>query len=701
VDRDDAELGSARREPGETTAPGGLLDLLGVAAAVLNEEGRIVLWSPEAERLFGYGSVEALGRYAVDLLIDSQHRSRVLELFGRVLAGESWAGGFPIRCKDGTVRQTEFRNVPLQDDQHHVYALGIATDQKQLRELETGLALTSRLFHHAPFGLAVLDPGLRYMLVNPVLEKIHGRSAGETVGRHPAEVIPVPDTSEIEAAMHHVLATGEALVNQQFTLSTDPSRPDPRSEHAWSSSYYRLQDQHGRILGVAVTVVDDTERHRAAAEAVRVRRRLATLAEAGMRIGSSLDLERTAHELADIAVDDLADVAAVDVLDVIFTAADPAVPDLGQSTAFRPLAVAARPPTDAVRAADPVGEAVIYSADRLVTQCVRTGQPVLVPRLTAETVRRLGTRPDSEILDRAGAHSYLAVPLSAHGCVLGALSLLRVHDLRPFDEDDRDFAIELADRAAICIDNARWYRHERDTALALQRSLLPHQAPDRPGLDIATRYRPADDTSEIGGDWYDVLPLADGGTALVIGDVMGSGATAAATMGQLRTATRAFARLDLPPEAVLTELDRLAEDLETSFATCTYLTCRPASGTCEFATAGHLPPVVIHPDGTAGLVAPVPGPPLGIGDSTFTTHRFVLTPGSRVLLYTDGLVETRTDSIDDRLQLLLDLLTGPRKGLEDTCDHLLERLRHPGSRDDVALLLAQLTTETIDLARYR
>ncbi|MFJ8545297.1 SpoIIE family protein phosphatase [Streptomyces sp. NPDC093586] len=691
MDRYHAAAGSAGPENGELDSPpSGLLDLLGVAATVLDDKGRIVLWSPEAERLFGYSSAEALGQYAADLLIDPLHRPRVLDLFGRVLGGEPWAGGFPILCKDGTVRQTEFRNVPLQDDHHHSYALGIATDQTQLRELETGLALTSRLFHHAPFGLAVLDPDLRYLLVNPVLEKIHGRPAHETVGRHLSEVIPVPDSGPIEAALHHVLATGEPLLNQ-LTFSTTPADPEPRREHAWSTSYYRLQDQRGRILGAAATVIDDTERHRAASEANRVRRRLATLAEAGVRIGSTLDLERTAHELADIAVDDLADVAAVDVLDVIFTAADPALPDTGQGAAFRPLAVAARPPTEAARAADPVGEVAVYAADRLVTQCVTTGRPVLVPRLTAETLRRLGHRPDSDILTRAGAHSYLAVPLNAHGCVLGALSLLRVHDPRPFDEEDRDFAVELADRAAICIDNARWYRHERDTALALQRSLLPRRAPGRAGLEIATRYRPADDTSEIGGDWYDVLPLADGGTALVIGDVMGSGVTAAAAMGQLRTATRTLSHLGLPPADVLYGLDRLAEDLESPFATCTYLTCRPDSGTCEFASAGHLPPVVVRPDGAAELIDPPPGPPLGIGDSTFTTHRLALTAGSRLLLYTDGLVETRTDAIDDRLQLLLKLLTKAPQDLEDTCDLLLDQMRHPGSRDDAALLLACLT----------
>ncbi|WP_055470056.1 SpoIIE family protein phosphatase [Streptomyces ardesiacus] len=696
MDRYDAAAGPAGCEGDKLASPpGGLLDLLGVAAAVLNDKGRIVLWSPEAERLFGYSAAEVLGRYAADLLVDPLHKPRVLELFGRVLAGEPWAGGFPIHCKDGTVRQTEFRNVPLQDDRHHTYALGIATDQRQLRELETGLALASRLFHSAPFGLAVLDPGLRYLLVNPMLEKIHGKTARDTVGRRPSEVIPVADTSQIEAAMNHVLTTGEPLFNQ-FVLSTTPADPDPWREHAWSASYHRLQDQRGRTLGVGVTVMDDTDRHRAASEASRARGRLATLAEAGMRIGSTLDLERIAHELADIAVDGLADVAAVDVLDIIFTAANPALPDNGRDVAFRPLAVAARPPTEAARAADPVGEPAVYAADRLVTQCVTTGRPVLVPRLTAETFRRLGRRPHSDILDRAGAHSYLAVPLSAHGCVLGALSLLRVHDPRPFDEDDRDFAMELAARAAISIDNGRWYRHERDTALALQRSLLPHQAPDRPGLRIATRYRPADDASEIGGDWYDVLPLADGGTALVIGDVMGSGVSAAAAMGQLRTATRTLSRLGLSPADVVSGLDHLAEDLESPFATCTYLTCQPASGICKFASAGHLPPVVARPDGTADLIDPPPGPPLGIGGTAFTTQRFVLTAGSRLLLYTDGLVETRTDPIDQRLQLLRTLLTSAPQDLEDTCDLFLNQLRHPGSSDDVALLLTCLTPGPAD-----
>ncbi|MFZ3561788.1 SpoIIE family protein phosphatase [Streptomyces sp. BH055] len=668
------------------SAPGGLLDLLGVAAVVLDVEGRITLWSPEAERLFGYSAADALGRSAEELLVEPEHAPQVREWFQRVLDGEAWAGGFPIRCKNGTVCQAEFRNVPLKDIEGRIYALGIATDQTQLREVETGLALTAPLFYHSPIGLAVFDTELRYRLINPALEKFHGTPAAQCVGLRPSEVLPFMDTGPIEAALRHVLDTGQPMLDQ-FTSSTTPY--DPEREHAWSTSYYRLQDTRGRVIGVAAAVIDDTERHQAAVEAARARRRLATLADAGVRIGSTLDMERTARDLADIAVTDLADVAAVDVLDVIFTGVDPAVPDTGKGAAFRPLAVAARPPSDAVRAADPVGEAAVYAADRLVTECVTTGRPVLVPQLTADTLRRLGRDPDSATLARAGAHSYLAVPLTAHGVVLGALSLLRTGNPRPFDAEDCAFACELADRAAISIDNGRWYRHERDTALALQRSLLPQRAAHRPGLEIATRYHPADDASGIGGDWFDVLPLPDDRTALVIGDVMGSGINAAAAMGQLRTATRTLAQLDLSPCQVLHQLDRLSADLDgSSFVTCCYVICDPATGHCRIATAGHLPPVLAHPGGRAQAVEMDPGAPLGLGDSLYTARDFTLAPGSRLVLYTDGLVETRGDAIDTRIEVLLGLLAGHRP-LEETCDHLLEHLRHPGARDDIALLVAQ------------
>ncbi|MGP3923219.1 SpoIIE family protein phosphatase [Streptomyces sp. 8N616] len=674
----------------EPSAPGGLLDVLGVAAVVLDSEGRIALWSPAAEQLFGYTSDEALGRSAAKLLVQPEHVPLVKELFQQVLAGASWAGGFPIRVKDGSIRMFEFRNMRMQDQQRNVYALGIATDQEALRTVETDVALSMRLISQSPIGLAVLDTDLRYALVNPALERINGLPASEHLGRHVAEALPFLDIAAIESASRQVLATGEPLLDQ-FAIGRTPG--DPGQDRAWSVSYFRLEDTGGKVLGIAISVIDVTERHQATAEMIRARRRLAMIADAGVRIGTTLDLPHTARELAGIVVPDLADLAAVDVLDAILderqTGAVPA--NGGGPAVFRALAVKAAYRTEASRAPDPAGNVARYAPDRLITQVVNTGRPILVPHVDDEALRRIARDDDAAaLLARAGAHSYLGVPLTARGSVIGTLSLIRARTQAPFDEDDQLLASELAARAAISIDNARLYRSERRNVLALQRSLLPRRPPRQPGLEIAYRYQPAGSTHEVGGDWFDVLPLSGDKTALVVGDVMGSGITAAATMGQLRTATRTLTALDLEPEAVIGHLDDVATSLEQTFATCLYASFDPHASRCRISNAGHLPPIVVFPDGKAHLLDIPTGVPLGVGGVPFTTADIDLTPGSRVVLYTDGLVETRDEPIDERLSALLRMLSGPRRSLERTCDLLLHSLRDPDGHDDVALLIAEV-----------
>lgn len=243
---------------------------------------------------------------------------------------------------------------------------------------------------------------------------------------------------------------------------------------------------------------------------------------------------------------ELADVVTVDVLDSVLDEHRP-TPDDGTAL-FRALAVKAAYPTEAVQAADPPGHIAAYDTDRLATQCVRTGRPILVSHADADDLARIA-RDDhaATLLARAGVHSYLLAPLTARGQILGVLGLIRARNSPPFDEDDLALASELASRAAVCIDNARSHQSVRNAAETLQRSLLPDHPPHRPGLQLASRYRPAQATYEIGGDWYDVLPLDGDKTGLVVGDVMGSGIDAAATMGRLRTATCAFADLDLDP----------------------------------------------------------------------------------------------------------------------------------------------------------
>ncbi|ALV37520.1 SpoIIE family protein phosphatase [Streptomyces sp. CdTB01] len=672
----------------EPVRPSGLLDVLGMASVVLDAEGRIVLWSPQAEELFGYLAREALGQYAARIMVHEQHLDLVIKLFADVMVtGQSWAGAFPIRRKDGTTRLVEFRNMRLLDDRGDVYALGLCADRSTVRRLERDVALSTRMIAQSPIGLAVLDLDLRYVSVNPALERLNGIPADKLIGRSMREVLPHLDVDAIESAALEVLRTGRPLVDQ-LTVGRTPA--DPVREHAWTISLYRLEDAVGTVLGVAAMVVDVTEQHRAGVEAEAARRRLAVIADATTRIGTTLELERTARELAEVAVPELADVAAVDLLDAV-VAGRRSILGPTEPAVMRALAVRADDAPEALRAADPPGQVARYGPDRLVTECVRTGRPVMLARVEEADLPRIARSAEAaEHLARAGVHSYLAVPLIARGEVLGALDLKRTRNALPFTEDDLLLARELASRAAVQIDNARWYQNARDTALTLQRSLLPSHPPVTGGLEVASRYQPAGATSEVGGDWFDVIPLDGGKTALVVGDVMGSGITAAATMGRLRTATNTLASLDLDPARLLEHLDRTTEDLDHSIATCVYAVHDPELRQCRIANAGHLPPVRLREGHPPELLELPTGAPLGVGGVAFSTTTVDLGPGDRLVFYTDGLVETRQHPLDERLDALLSLLDGPDRPLQEVCDLLLRTLHQPDNSDDVALLIARV-----------
>ncbi|MGW0583114.1 PAS domain-containing protein, partial [Streptomyces sp. NPDC002920] len=490
------------------TGPSGLLDVLNVASVVLDTEGRIVLWSPQAEELFGWSAAEALGEFAARVMVHERHVEMVVKLFADVMAtGRTWAGAFPVRRKDGATRLVEFRNMRLMDDRGDVYALGLAADRSTVRRLERDVALSTRMVEQSPIGLAVVDTELRYVRVNPALARINGLSAGEHVGRRIREVLPSIDAEALETAVREVLRTGVPLVDRSVVGRT---AADPAEEHAWSVSLYRLEDSRGTVLGVAASVLDVTDEYRAGLEAEAARCRLALIADASARIGTTLDLERTALELAEVAVPELADIAAVDLLDAV-VAGRPAGLRPAEDAAIRTLAVRAEGAPDALRAADPPGEVVRYAADQLVTECVRTGEPVMVAQVKDEDLARIARSPEAaDQLARAGVHSYLAVPLIARGEVLGALDLRRAANPVPFGRDDLLLARELAARAAVQIDNARWYQNARNTALTLQRSLLPSHPPVVGGLEVASRYHPAHATTPVGGDTYDDIPLPDG-----------------------------------------------------------------------------------------------------------------------------------------------------------------------------------------------
>ncbi|MFJ1730747.1 SpoIIE family protein phosphatase [Streptomyces sp. NPDC088254] len=438
------------------------------------------------------------------------------------------------------------------------------------------------------------------------------------------------------------------------------------------------------VRGLVLVGEPDVGRH-----ALAARRRLELLSEVSARIGTTLDVRRTAEELAETAVPRLADYVTIDLPEPVLRGAESAV----AGTDLRRTVVHGVRDGLPFR---PVGKRVEYGPTTPHLRCLTDGQAVLEPDLEA-AAGWLAQDPELTEQLLSHLHSLIAVPLVARGVVLGIAGFYRGRDTAPFGDDDRRLAQELAVRAALSIDNARRYTRERTMVLALQRSLLPHGLPDQGAVDVAHRYLPAE--SDVGGDWYDVVPLSGTRVGLFVGDVVGHGMLSAATMGQLRTAARSFAELDFPPEDVLTHLDNLVGRLDREDptsdgggaigATCLYAIYDPTSQQCTMARAGHPPPAVVHPDGTVSFPELPPGAPLGLGGLPFEAADFHLPGDSRLVLYTDGLIEDRRRDVDVVLDQLRGVLAHSGRTPEETCQAVLDTVAPAHPCDDIALLVAR------------
>ncbi|MEU2778087.1 SpoIIE family protein phosphatase, partial [Streptomyces sp. NPDC007162] len=426
------------------------------------------------------------------------------------------------------------------------------------------------------------------------------------------------------------------------------------------------------------------------AYALAARRRLELLSEASTRIGTTLDVRRTAEEMALTAVPRLADHVTVDLPDAV----------LRGEEADDPLGDLRRTVVHGVRDGlpfTPVGKRIAFGPATPQLRCLSNGRAELEPDLQA-AAGWLAQDPEHTERLLAEVHSLIAVPLVARGVVLGIASFYRGQGSAPFGDDDRSLALELASRAALSIDNARRYTHERSMVLALQRRLLPHGLPDQDAVEIAHRYLPAE--SDVGGDWYDVIPLSGTRIGLLVGDVVGHGMLSAATMGRLRTAARSFAELDFPPDEVLTHLDNLVGRLDRDDpdgegsgiigATCLYAVYDPTTQRCVMARAGHPPPALVRPDGSVRYPDLPAGPPLGLGGLPFDAVEVDLPEGSQLVLYTDGLIEDRHRDVDAVLEQLRGALAGhPERTPEETCRAILDRVAPAHPCDDIALLVVR------------
>jgi serine phosphatase RsbU (regulator of sigma subunit)/PAS domain-containing protein/anti-sigma regulatory factor (Ser/Thr protein kinase) len=448
----------------------------------------------------------------------------------------------------------------------------------------------------------------------------------------------------------------------------------------------RPVDHHGQ--GSVATLRDTTELRALAGRAEVARERLRLLYEAGVRIGTTLDVVRTAQELAEVAVPRFADVVTVDLQSPVLEGDEPTSANLEMH----------RTAVHSVKGAwplFPVGELIHFVPSNPVGLSVQSGRPVLDANLSASYGWRAQDPERARRILDSGLHSLITVPLQARGVVLGMVNFWRAQQ-DAFEEEDRAFAEELAARAAVAIDNARRYTREHALAVTLQRSLLPRSVPDQSAVEVAHRYLPA--RAGVGGDWFDVIPLPGARVALVVGDVVGHGLHAAATMGRLRTAVRTFSSLDLSPDELIRHLDELVARVDSegndsegiTGATCLYAIYDPVAGLCSLARSGHPGPALVHPDGTVDQLQVPVSPPLGLGGGLpFESAEFTLPEGSQLVLYTDGLVEDRNRDIDTGLDMLRDALQGPGRTPEETCQAVLDALLPARPSDDIALLVAR------------
>ncbi|WNE98809.1 SpoIIE family protein phosphatase [Streptomyces luomodiensis] len=681
-----------RHDNGSAQEWGGFADAgfdeTGTARATVSDDGTLTSWNEGAHRLLGHSPAQVVGRPAAELLAHPGDTATAEAR--RARTQPRWHGTVTLRHRDGhevPVRILAHRGPP-QGDWLLVTAAPRAEDPPTGPDDET---LVLWAYAQSPCPIAIYDAGLRLRKANIEMTRVLGLSEAEMRGLRLAEIGGKLQSEELETVLHQVLATGERRDVETYLRAGGEAK-----EHAWSIRYVALRGNDGQVEGVCLASHDITEQYLA-------RQRLLLLSAASERIGSTLDIDRTAQELADVCVPRLADYASVDLLERLDQ--DEELPS-GPLTGPVRLRRAARrsiyegSPESVVE----VGKVDSYPEVSPMVECLLAERPV-IHAVTDPTIAAWGAlKPDrARTLHRYGIHSIMSVPIRARGTTLGVAVFARHHTPEPFTHDDALLAEEITTRAAVCVDNARRFTRERDTALALQRSLLPRSLPQPAAVEVASRYLPAGPYAGAGGDWFDVIPLSGERVALVVGDVVGHGIEAAATMGRLRTAVRTLADVDLPPDELLTHLDDLVIHLaaETSAgettgdvgATCLYAVYDPVSHRCSLAAAGHPAPALTRPDGSVQFL-PVPvGPPLGVGGLPFETMETELPENAVLALYTNGLMGGWERDVDEGRLLLADALAHPVGTLDGTCDSVLRALLpSQGVLDDVALLLARVRT---------
>ncbi|GAA2254776.1 SpoIIE family protein phosphatase [Streptomyces indiaensis] len=680
------------------------------AAVVVGPDGTVSGWSEGGRLLLGWTARDIVGRPVTDLLADPPPPG-FPEGYG---SGRDPTGFLLLRHRDGSPVDAVVTVQPLHGPDERALGHVVTVQRWGGRPV-----IADRAFEQSPFALGVYDPGLRFLWINASSGRVIAHSERQVLGRKYREVLPEfdrtlfpeRDDKPYTDALAEVARTGEPT---RLITVFRPRGSD--YANAWATSIWPVRDAEGRVRAVANWGFDMSAEYWA-------RQRLLLLNEASGGIGRTLDVIGTARELAMVPVPGFVDLVSVDLFDEVLRGEEPPL-----GSPFAPgdtirLSRAARhstqedagpaqgAPTPVTCAPGSVGARCLAAGRSTVELAAEPGQGgewAFGPGLAADPAH---WPPDNPVIDASiaadGLTGRITVPLRARGTLLGLVAFSRVERPEAFTADDLILAEELAAKAAVALDNARRYARERTTALTLQRSLLPQALPNHEAVEVASRYLPGGTGTEVGGDWFDVIPLSGARVALVVGDVVGHGLHASAGMGRLRTAVRTLADVDLPPDELLTHLDdlvlHLASDLQPtgpyqpaaeSGATCLYTVYDPVSRHLTLASAGHPLPLVVSRDGTRTPVPVQPGPPLGIGGLPFEATELELPEGSLLALYTDGLVQSRERDVDQRTAELQQALNHSTASLETLCDTVLEAMLPQRRTDDAALLLVR--TQALD-----
>jgi PAS domain S-box-containing protein len=546
-------------------------------------------------------------------------------------------------------------------------------------------ALLDVLFSQSPVGLHLLDTDLRVLRVNAATRAMHGIREEQLIGRPLAKAYGLVDAQEIEEQVREVLDGGKSLVNRTVRVRV----PDEsEQERLYALSAFRLQDRDGKAFAVALQVVDVTEREKA-------RLRLRVFSTAREKVGRTLDVLATCRELADVLVPDIADAVSVDVVEAVIRGDDPPLAPPPLETPMRRAAF--RSAAERYTALYPVGARFDLPGRTPYTQALSDLRPRTVelsedlPWIAADPARVRAIR-------ELGAHSMLVVPLTVHGSVLGLISLYRHAHSRGFDGEDTAVLLDVADHAALCVDNARRYTREHALAATLQRQFLPPRRLSRTSVEIAH----ASLAPPGGGQWTDVIGLPGARTALVVGDVAGRGIQATTVMGQLRTVIHSLASFDVGPDELLARLhdttlvlagemaalpagDPLRE--EPLLADCLCAVYDPLSRRCTVARSGSAGLVVAYPDGTIHTPEIPAGPRLGEQDRSPFAAITLDIPEDTVLA-----LSTLANDTPERVhgpQPIRAALSRPLRRLQELCDEIVYALPPADTRTDVVVLLAR------------